>query len=182
MRYAQSGSRLWRLGVGIMTAAVLASGIMAQEPPGSDSAALNERATMDAKASKLDPEDYAFVQPVCTRCHDASMLLHSRSWSQWQDVLHQMSRYGAKGSPEQWDHILRYVERNLTLIDVNHADEDELSAVLGVDEKTAIAIVQRRSDRKFSSAEDVASVPGVSRELIEALEPRLIFQTTSDEP
>jgi hypothetical protein len=162
-------------------AAALGTGIMAQQVSG-DSAALSERTAMNEKASRLDPEDYRFVQPVCTRCHDASMLLHSRTWSQWQDVLHQMSRYGAKGSPEQWDHILRYVERNLTLIDVNHADEDELSAVLGVDEKTAIAMVQRRSDRKFSSVEDVASVPGVDRELIEALEPRLLFQSVSEDP
>jgi hypothetical protein len=163
-----------------MLATALATGIMAQEA--ADGTALSERTTLNARASKLDPEDYAFVQPVCTRCHDASMLLHSRTWSQWQDVLHQMSRYGAKGSPEQWDHILKYVERNLTLIDVNHADEDELSAVLGVDERTAIAMVQRRSDRKFSSVEDVESVRGVDKALIEAMEPRLLFQSTSEDP
>jgi DNA uptake protein ComE-like DNA-binding protein len=61
------------------------------------------------------------------------------------------------------------------LIDVNDADEDELSAVLGVDEKTAIAMVQRRSDRKFQSAADVESVPGVNKAVIEAMKPRLTF-------
>ncbi len=155
---------------GLATLATLATVAMAQEVIG-DAAAPN------ALASRLDPENYKFLQPVCTRCHDTSMILHSRSWSQWQDVLFQMKRYGAAGTPEQWSRIFTYVGRNLTLIDVNRADEDELSAVLGVDEQTAIAMVQRRSDRKFKSIGDVESVPGVNKDLIEAMEPRLLFTT-----
>jgi hypothetical protein len=162
------GAQLPRQCLCLVAAAGLATAVMAQEVA-SDAAALN------AKASKLDPANYEFVQPVCTRCHDTSMILHSRSWSQWQDVLAQMKRYGAKGTQEQWDHIFTYVGHNLTLIDVNHADEDELSAVLGVDEKTAIAMVQRRYDRRFKNVEDVESVPGVDKNLIEAMEPRLLF-------
>jgi hypothetical protein len=165
----------WRLGVGFGVAVGLAAVCMAQAVV-SDSAAQNER------ASELDPEDYKFMQPVCTRCHDTSMVLHSRTWSQWQDVFHQMSRYGAMATQEQWGHILKYVGRNLTLIDVNRADEDELSAVLEVDEKTAIAMVQRRSDRKFKSVADLESVPGVNKALIEAMEPRLIFELVSEDP
>jgi hypothetical protein len=147
--------------------------VMAQE-------AVSDAAALSAKASKLDPENYEFMRPVCTMCHDTSMILHSRTWSQWQDVLSQMARYGATGTEEQWAHILDYVGRNLTLIDVNHADEDELSAVLGVDEKTAIAMVQRRYDHRFKNAEDVESVPGVDKALIEAMEPRLLFTAIQD--
>ena len=62
----------------------------------------------------------------------------------------------------------KYFQRSLTLIDVNHADEDELSAVLGVDEKTAIAIVQRRTDRRFKTAADLEAVPGVDKARIES--------------
>src|SRR5580700_7688447 len=152
----------WRVGAGCAVVASLATLVMAQEES-SDSTVLNER------ASQLDPQDYQFMRPVCTGCHDPSVFLHSRSWSEWQDVFFQMSRYGAKATQAQWSHIFRYVERNLTLIDVNHADEDELSAVLGVDENTAIAIVQRRSDRKFSSAADVESIPGVDKAVVETL-------------
>ena len=132
-------------------------------------------AALNAKASALDPQDYPFVQPVCTRCHTPEMFLHSRSWSGWQDIFKQMSGYGAAATPEQWDHIHKYVLHALTLIDVNHADEDELSAVLGVDEKTAIAIVQRRTDRPFKTAADVEAVPGVNKERVEAISPRLLF-------
>ena len=158
---------------GLAIAAGLATAAMAQEIIG-DTAAFN------ALASRIDPENFRFVQPVCTRCHDTSMILHSRSWSQWQDVLFQMKRYGATGTPEQWSRIFTYVGRNLTLIDVNRADEDELSAVLGVDEQTAIAMVQRRSDRRFKNAEDVESVPGVNKDVIEAMEPRLLFAPMPD--
>lgn len=150
----------------IVVITVLTNFAMAQD---SDVAALN------AKASSLDPQDYRFVQPVCTRCHTPEMFLHSRSWSGWRDIFNQMSGYGAAASQEQWDHIHRYFQRALSLIDVNHADEDELSAVLGVDEKTAIAIVQRRTDRPFQSAADLEAVPGVDRERVENISPRLLF-------
>ena len=157
------------LGVGFALGAGLATLAQAQDVPSPDIAVLNEQ------ASKLDPEDFRFVQPVCTRCHTPAMFLHSRTWSEWQGIFNQMNSYGAVAPAEQWDHIYKYFQHGLTLIDVNHADEDELSAVLGVDEKTAIAIVQRRADRKFDSAADLESVPGVNRAMIEPLKPRLLF-------
>lgn len=132
-------------------------------------------AALNAQAAALDPEDYRFVQPVCTRCHTPEMFLHSRTASEWRDVFNQMSGYGAAASQEQWDHIHKYFQQTLTLIDVNHADEDELSAVLGVDEKTAIAIVQRRTDRRFQSAAELEAMPGVDKARIEAIAPRLLF-------
>jgi Helix-hairpin-helix motif len=140
--------------------------VQAQDP---DLAALN------AKASALDASDYRFVQPVCTRCHTPEMFLHSRSWSGWKGIFDQMSGYGAAATPEQWDHIHKYFQHSLTLIDVNHADEDELSAVLGVDEKTAIAIVQRRTDQRFKTVADLEAVPGVDKTRIENIAPRLLF-------
>jgi len=140
-----------------------------------------ELAALNAKASGLDAEDYRFVQPVCTRCHTPEMFLHSRTWSGWQGIFNQMRGYGAQGSQEQWDHISQYFQRSLTLIDVNHADEDELSAVLGVDEKTAIAIVQRRTDRRFATASDLEAVPGVDKARIESLAPRLLFDRPAED-
>jgi hypothetical protein len=159
-----------------LRAAVLAVGlavvgdVSAQEVI-TDPAALNET------ASRLDPEDYRYMQPICTRCHTPAFYMHSRTWSEWQDVFGQMVRYGTAATPEQWSHIYRYVQRNLTRIDVNHADEDELSAVLGVDERTAIALVQRRLDRRFRTIAELEAVPGVDKDAIEAMEPRLVFDS-----
>jgi len=138
-------------------------------------------AALNAKASALDAEDYRFVQPVCTRCHTPQMFLHSRSWSGWQGIFNQMSGYGAAATEEQWDHIHKYFQRSLTFIDVNHADEDELSAILGVDEKTAIAIVQRRTDRRFQTAADLESVPGVDKNRVEQIAPRLLFDPPAED-
>jgi hypothetical protein len=140
-----------------------------------------ELAALNAKASGLDAQDYPFVQPVCTRCHTPEMFLHSRTWSGWQGIFNQMRGYGAQGSQEQWDHIARYFQHSLTLIDVNHADEDELSAVLGVDEKTAIAIVQRRTDQRFKTAADLEAVPGVAKDRVESIAPRLLFDRPAED-
>jgi DNA uptake protein ComE-like DNA-binding protein len=35
--------------------------------------------------------------------------------------------------------------------------------------------VQRRSDRKFETAEDVEAVPGVDKDMIEHIKDRLVF-------
>jgi len=172
MRLARRAEHPWTAGfvtlAGALSAAMLFVGMtslaQAQDP---DQAALNARA--------LDADDYRFVQPVCTRCHTTDMFLHSRTWSQWRDIFNQMNGYGAAASQEQWDHIYKYFQRSLTLIDVNHADEDELSAVLGVDEKTAIAIVQRRTDHRLQSAADLEAIPGVDKSAIERIAPRLLF-------
>jgi hypothetical protein len=157
---------------GFLAMAGLTNFAWAQDP---DLAALN------AKASALDADDYRFVQPVCTRCHTPEMFLHSRSWSGWKGIFDQMSGYGATATPEQWDHIHKYFQHSLTLIDVNHADEDELSAVLGVDEKTAIAIVQRRTDQRFKTAADLEAVPGVDKGRVESITPRLLFDRLAED-
>ena len=156
--------RVW---AGLALAAGLVTAAMAQDFD--DMAALNQR------ASQLDPEDYQYMQPVCTRCHTPQRFLHARTWPEWLNVFEHMKENGAVGSQEQWDHIHRYVQRSLTMLEINHADEDELSAVLGVNEATAIAMVQRRSDRKFETAEDVEAVPGVDMALIEQIKSRLVF-------
>jgi hypothetical protein len=164
------------LSIGCVIAASMA-GLLAvcAQTPAAELAALN------ARASGLDAEDYRFVQPVCTRCHTPEMFLHARSWSQWQGIFNQMSGYGAAATQEQWDHIHHYFQQSLTFIDVNHADEDELSAVLGVDERTAIAIVQRRTNHRFRTAADVEAVPGVDKARIETIAPRLLFDPPAED-
>jgi hypothetical protein len=127
------------------------------------------------KASALDPNDYKFVQPVCTRCHTVEMFLHSRRWPEWLNVFGQMYSNGARATPTEWHHIYDFFKRTLTLLDVNQADEEELSAVLGVDEKTAVAIVRRRADRKLDSIVDLENIPGVDKAAVEGIAPRLIF-------
>ena len=155
-----------KIAAGLIAAAAMTIPALGQEA---------ELAALNAKAAGLDAEDYRFVQPVCTRCHSPELFLHSRTWSGWQGIFNQMRGYGAQGTQEQWDHIYKYFQHSLSFIDVNHADEEELSAVLGVDEKTAIAMVQRRTDHPFATAADVEAVPGVDKARIDSIAPRLLF-------
>ena len=134
-----------------------------------------ELARLNAQAMALDPMTYGYVQPVCTRCHDPDRFLHSRTTAEWDNIFRRMKGYGARATVKQWDRIHDYFRRNLTWIDVNRADEDELSGVLGVGDETAIAIVRRRADRRFVNAADLESVPGVDAAVIEAMKPRLVF-------
>ncbi|HUO23370.1 MAG TPA: helix-hairpin-helix domain-containing protein [Caulobacteraceae bacterium] len=134
-----------------------------------------DMAPLNAEASRLDPDDYPYMQAACTRCHTPAMILHSRTWPEWRDVFDQMVRYGADATPEQWTHIRRYAGRTLSLLDVNHADEDEFAAVLGVDDATAVRLVQRRIDRPFQDIDELEAMPGVDKAAVEAVAPRLRF-------
>jgi len=156
-------------------AAALVSGgmVLASAALGQD--ASDEAAAASRRAAALDPAEYAYVQPVCTACHSAQNFLHSRSWSEWQNIFSRMQANGARATPGQWGHVYQYFRANLTLLNPNRADEDELSEVLGVDEKTAIEIVRRHYDKPFDSAEDLESVPGVNKAAVEKLKPRLLF-------
>jgi DNA uptake protein ComE-like DNA-binding protein len=149
--------------------------VYAQTTAPSDSAEIN------AKASALDPQDYATVKQVCTVCHGPNMFFHARTWPQWLGIFDQMSGYGAKATADQWKTISSYFQKTLTFVDVNHADEDMLSLILGVNEKTAVAIVAHRADRKFTSVEELEAIPGVDKGRIEQLRPRILFEAPADE-
>ena len=149
--------------------AAISMGIALAEDTSADAKAASDR------AAALDPAEYQYVKPVCTQCHSAQNFLHSRSWGEWQATFSRMQANGARATPDGWGHIYKYFLANLTLLNPNRADEDELTDVLGVDEKTAIEIVRRHYDKPFDSAEDLESVPGVSKDTVEKLRPRLLF-------
>lgn len=130
---------------------------------------------LDAQASKLDPEDYKSVKAVCTVCHSPSMFLHSRSWDQWTRVFDDMSRNGARGTQEEWNHISRYFQTSLTILNINSSPEDEIAAVLEISDDTASQIVARRTIRKFAGIVDLEAMPGVDKNRLEVVAPRLSF-------
>src|SRR4051812_23255527 len=130
---------------------------------------------LNAEARQLDPADYQYVQPVCTACHTPEMFLRVHSWEEWQGLFHDMISYGASGTQEQWDHIYAYFQKTLTVINVNKALEDELMGVLGVDEPTAIRIVQRRVARRITSIADLETVAGVTPQIVDPIVERIEF-------
>jgi hypothetical protein len=136
-----------------------------------------EEAALKA-ASMLDqnPADIQAVLQVCTRCHSSSQFLgKARTSSGWEQIYGQMARNGARPTDSQIDGIVRYFQRNLTLVNVNSVTAEELAATLGTDAGTASTIVKRRSQKPFANIDDLVSVPGVDRRILAKLKGRLQF-------
>lgn len=129
-------------------------------------------------ASKLDsdPADSQAVQQVCTACHSSSQFLGTpRSSSRWEQLFGQMAQLGASPTDAQVDQIVRYFQRNLTVINVNSSPMEELGPTLQTDPDVTNAIVERRSQHKFTSIADLATIRGVDRSVLVQLKDRLQF-------
>lgn len=125
--------------------------------------------------TRNDPGDYHAVQLVCTRCHTTSRIMHSRSWAEWVDVLSRMSSFGAQGTDAQWDAISSFLQRELTLLNVNDAPIEEIEAVLNVNADTAAAIISHRDTQKFTSMDQLAAFPGVDKQRLADIATRVKF-------
>ena len=157
--------------------ALLCGPVFAQLPPRPVIDPVKELAAIKA-ASALDdvPEDAETVRQICTACHSSSQFLGTpRSSSRWEQVFGQMAQQGAHPNDEQIDQIVRYFQRNLTVINVNTSPLEELGPTLQTSDETATAIVMRRGERKFTGIADLASIPGIKRSVLEGLKDRLQF-------
>ena len=129
-------------------------------------------------ASTLDdvPGDAEAVQQVCTACHSSSQFLGTpRSSSRWEQLFGQMAQQGARPTEEQIDQIVRYFQRNLTVVNVNTSPMEELGPTLQTGDEATRAIVMRRGQKKFTGIADLATIPGVDRSVLELLKGRLQF-------
>jgi hypothetical protein len=126
-----------------------------------------------AKASDLDkdPLDFEAVTTVCARCHAASQFLSTpRSYRRWEDVFGRMSRYGATGSDDQLNRVIRYFDRNLTVVNVNTSPVEELAPVLQISAATADEIARRRAQKPFANLAGLRAIPGIDQKKLKVLE------------
>lgn len=131
-----------------------------------------------AKTSILDdnPDDIAAVTKVCTVCHGAGLFLNSpRFAARWEETYAEMSKHGARGSIEELNGVVHYMQKNLTIVNVNTSPPEELGPTLQVDDATLAAILARRSARPFAAPDDLASVRGVDPAVIEKLKSRRLL-------
>jgi DNA uptake protein ComE-like DNA-binding protein len=150
---------------------------MAQLPARLSIDPVRELAAIKA-ASELDsdPADSQAVQQVCTACHSSSQFLGTpRSSSRWEQLFGQMSQLGASPTDSQVDQIVRYFQRNLTIINVNTSPMEELGPTLQTGDEATTAIVMRRAQKKFTGIADLAAIPGVDRSVLVQLKDRLQF-------
>ena len=130
------------------------------------------------RASILDnePADAQAVRAVCTRCHSAAQFLGTpRSPRRWTLVFAQMTELGAAPTDDQIDGIIRYFQRNLTVVNVNTSPAEELAPTLQVSNEVARAIILRRLQKKFTGAAELAAIPGVDPHKLAKLADRLQF-------
>jgi len=157
--------------------ALICTPATAQLPMGPSIDPVKELAAIKA-ASILDsdPADSRAVQQVCTVCHSSSQFLGTaRSSSRWEQVFGEMAQRGAHPSDEQIDQIVRYFQRNLTVINVNTSPLEELEPTLQISPETSTAIIMRRGQHKFTGIADLAAVPGIDRSVLIHLKDRLQF-------
>ena len=124
------------------------------------------------KASSLDkdPQDSQAIAAVCTVCHAASQFLATpRSSVRWQQVYDEMSGYGAIGTDDQLDRLVAYIQKNLTVINVNTSPADDLGLTLQVNDDVVAAVIARRVQRPFTGIEDLSRIPGIDRTILEKL-------------
>jgi len=118
-----------------------------------------------------EPGDVQAVIVVCGRCHASSVYLTSpRSYGRWEQVFAKMSRYGAIGSDEQLYGVIRYFDRNLTIVNLNTSPVEELGPVLQISDDAADEIAALRARQPIRSIADLKSITGIDMKKLELLD------------
>jgi len=129
-----------------------------------------------AAAAQQDAADKAAFEKVCGGCHASSLASDLKTQEDWAETVESMISFGAKGTDEQFERVLRYLARNLTRVNVNTGEAWQIAPVLDVSESTAQAVVAYRSQHgPFKTLEDLAKVPGVTAVQLQARKERIAF-------
>lgn len=124
------------------------------------------------KASDLDsdPADAQAVATVCTACHSsAQFLTAARPYLRWEQTMQDMLDRGAVATDEQLDHILSYLVKNITIVNVNSSPPDQLGMTLQIPSAVADDIVAKRTAHPFTTVEELKAVKGVNVDVIQKL-------------
>jgi competence protein ComEA len=129
-----------------------------------------------AKAAAQSPIDRDF-KTVCGSCHNTGLVTTElRSRADWMQTLEAMLERGATGTNDQIDNVVRYLDANLTKLNVNVAGQDEIGSVLDLPDAVAAAVVKRRSELvRFKSLDEIKAVPGVDAAKIDYRKARISF-------
>jgi helix-hairpin-helix protein len=115
---------------------------------------------------------------VCSACHALQIVMDTpKDLDSWHDTVQTMIDRGARGTPEEFELVMDFLFQNVTTIDVNHADQESLMAVLHAPQAAAEAIMARRTSRPFKNLADLESaVPGLDKALLDGKTRMIFFQ------
>ena len=135
------------------------------------------QATAQSASTEATTPQAAAVK-ICSGCHGMQIVTDTpRDWDAWHDTVQKMIDRGARGTPEEFDLVMDFLFQNVTPIDVNHADQETLMAILHAPQPAAQAIIARRSSRPFKDLADLeGAVPSLNRVLLDAKAKMIFFQ------
>jgi hypothetical protein len=115
---------------------------------------------------------------VCTGCHAMQVVMDTpKDYDAWHETVQKMIDHGAQGTPEDFEAVMDFLFQNLTTLDVNHGDREELAVVLHAPKPAVDAIVARREKKPFKDIDDLErSVPGLDKVLLDAKKRMIFFQ------
>ncbi len=123
-----------------------------------------------------DGADWEAVTAVCGKCHTTAIFEGKpRSWDRWNDVFAEMTQHGANGTTDQLMRVTRYFLENLTLVNMNTSEAEEIAGILGVTDDVAAVIIERRQKQRFNSIADLRAIPGVDAAKLEQRKSRISF-------
>jgi competence protein ComEA len=165
MRNERRGIR-WALG------AAAAAWLVSSAVSASTAAVVRQAGGGDAN----DPATQAFKR-VCSNCHTPDRIISGRrDRDQWNEVIDKMIQNGAKGSDDDFDLVLEYLERHYGRVNVNHDIADDLSLVLSIPEDQAKAIVTYRQQHgPFADFAALEQVPGIDTAALEQVRDAIVF-------
>jgi competence protein ComEA len=125
-----------------------------------------------------DGDGRDLVLELCGGCHDVPTAVNKRrARADWDKVIEDMQARNAPGSDEEMRTIARYLTRHFGVVNVNEADAQEIQAVLGVDVRTADAIVSYRRDHgEFKTLDELKQVEGVDAQVIDREKDSIILR------
>ena len=152
---------------GVRSVAAVWAGWLFLAAPAAAQSADTEATTPQAAAVK-----------ICSACHGMEIVTDTpRDWDAWHDTVQKMIDRGARGTPDEFDLVMDFLFQNVTPIDVNHADQETLMAILHAPQTAAQAIIARRTSRPFKDLADLeGAVPALDRVLLDSKKKMIFFQ------
>jgi len=140
------------------------------------SAAVKKETAQVLEVSALDDNQNEIhaVQNVCTACRSSFRYLsppHSRD--RGERVFAQMTDHGAHPFDER-SHIVRYFQRNSTC-ECQCLAPRGAATTMQLNVAATNAVIDCRKQKKFSGIDDLVSVPGVDKSVLDKLKTNLQF-------
>ena len=126
--------------------------------------------------AQQDRADKEVFETICGMCHQTTIVNEFRSEPDWSGTVDQMVKYGAKGTDEELERVMRFLLYNWTRININNAPAPQIAAVLAVSDAIAQAIVKRRGENGgFKTLDELKRIPGVDAAKLDGRKDRIVF-------